>query len=98
MNNETIIGLGYRVIWIIMQFSMVLSASAADITLLNLHNSSDHTKAEANNCEKRYVYCYEILLILSQSTYNFSTRKILWMTFFRDDRCLYRIIQKHRNV
>ena len=29
---------------------MVLSASAADNTLLNLHNSSDHTEAEANNC------------------------------------------------
>jgi len=29
---------------------MVLSDSAADNTLLNLHNSSDHKKAEANNC------------------------------------------------
>ena len=43
MNNKTIIEFGFRIIWIIMEIEEA-------VIRLDLHNSSDNTKAEFNNC------------------------------------------------
>ena len=43
MNNKTIIEFGFGIIWIIMEIEEA-------VVRLKLHNSSDNTKAEFNNC------------------------------------------------
>ena len=50
MNNKTIIEFDFRIIWRIMEISESVIRLEADNILLELHNSSDDTKAEFNNC------------------------------------------------
>ena len=55
MNNKTIIEVGFRIIWKIMVISEgVIRFDCPLRPLLDLHNSSDDTKAEFNNCLKKY--------------------------------------------
>ena len=46
MNNKTIIDFGFRIIWRIME----IWDGVIRLGVLDLHNSSDDTKAEVNNC------------------------------------------------
>ena len=46
MNNKTIIEFGFRIIWRIME----IWEGVIRLGVLDLHNSSDDTKAEVNNC------------------------------------------------